>query len=121
MNHIYTTADGQKVRVLGNNVLVRPDKQPKESKGGIIIPDNVIDGLHITGEVLALGFLTGARAEAYTPIPDLKVGDRVLYVRFLERTDSNGQMQRVLGDDLIRIRPADILLVLDSEDLNRLR
>jgi co-chaperonin GroES (HSP10) len=117
----HVTSDGLKVRVLGNNLLVRPAPAPKESRGGIIIPDNVLGGLYLTGEVVAVGFLTTTKAPEHTPIPGIAVGDRVLFTRFLEKTDGNERIARVIGDDLIRIRPADVLLVMDGADAERLR
>jgi len=117
----HVTSEGTKVRVLGNNLLVRPDAPPKESRGGIIIPDTVLGGLYLTGEVVAIGFVTTTKAVEHTPIPGLAIGDRVMFTRFLEKTDGNERIARVIGDDLIRIRPADVLLVMDAADAERLR
>lgn len=121
MSDVFTTASGTRVRLMGNNILVRPDKPSMETPGGIVIPDNVLPGLHITGEVLALGFITSKKAAYKTPIPGLRVGDRVLFLRFHERLDLNDRMQRYVDEDLIRIRPSDILLVMDGADVKRLQ
>ena len=121
MSAIYIAKSGRRLRVLGNNLLVRMDAAPKETRGGIMIPDTVLAGLHATGEVLAVGRLTGKRAEANTPVPGVGVGDRVLFVRLLERTDVNPQLKELAEERLVRVRPDDILLVLDDEDVKRVQ
>jgi co-chaperonin GroES (HSP10) len=117
----YTTPEGEVVRVIGNNLLVRVEPDKKETTGGIIIPDNVLPSIHVVGEVLAIGYLTSKKAAAKTPIPDLKVGDRVAFVRFLEKTDANPQIKRAIGENVLRIRPADVLLVMDAGDSQQLQ
>jgi co-chaperonin GroES (HSP10) len=120
MTDTYVTDDGVAARVLGNNLLVRPDPEPTATRGGIIVPGLGNDTLHHTGVVVAVGYLTGKRAPHKTPIPDIAVGDHIVFVRLLALTDSNPQIKRILDDNVLRIRPSDVLLVIDKEDLNRL-
>lgn len=121
MSDTYITPQGHAVRVVGNNILVRADPAPERTRGGIIAPNPDKASAHGTGTVLAVGYLTGPQAAFHTPIPGISVGDRVLYLRVLGKTDANPQVARTLEDDVIRIRSSDILLVLDSEDVERLR
>lgn len=115
----YRTQSGVLLRVVGNNLLVRMNDRPKKTRGGILIPDTAFGSAHGTGQVLAVGNLTGKRAPQGTPIPDVRPGNHVLFVRLLERTDSNPQLKVRLEEDVVRIRPDDVLLVLDAEDVER--
>lgn len=118
--HVALLRSGIRVRITGNNLLIRPDPVPTQSKGGILFPGGSVEHVHNTGEVVAVGFIT-AKAPAGTPIPGIKKGDRVVFVRFLEQQDSNIQLKSRLEDDVIRIRAADVSLVFDDEDLATIR
>ncbi len=109
------------VRVVGNNLLVSVDDSPTTTRGGILIPDTVGLSMYTTGRVVALGYLTGKKVQDRISIPGLRVGDRVLFLRALERADSNPQIAEILGRKLIRLRPADVLLVLDDEDVKQVQ
>lgn len=109
------------LRVIGNRLLVRVDKPPERSKGGIIFAHPEAADPHATGTVEAVGYLTTPKAGTRTPIPDINVGDRVLFVRLLAITDSNPKLQTLLDDDVICIRPADIILLFADGDLSRVR
>jgi co-chaperonin GroES (HSP10) len=111
---------GLSVRVVGNNLLVRPDPLPTQSAGGIIYANDAVEHIFNTGVVLAVGYVT-AQAPAGTHIPGIKPGDKIYFIRYLAKQDTNIQLSERLGDDVIRIRPADVLLVFDAEDLPKLR
>jgi len=119
MSDTYRAPSGEVVRVIGNNLLVEIDEEPKTSRGGLVIPDTALRSLHLTGKVVAVGHLTGEKAAAKVSVPGLQIGDHVMFVRFLEKTDSNNDVQRVLGDKVARIRPADVLLVMDGQEVDR--
>ncbi len=121
MSSVYVTAEGLAVRVVGNNLLVVPDPAPKQSAGGLHLPAVNSLTLHATGRVVAVGHLTGKRAPRHTSIPGISVGDRVLYLRLLGKTDANPQVQKSIDEEVVRIRPADVLLVLDGEDWKRVQ
>ena len=121
MSRSYTTPQGQAVRVVGNNILVRADPAPERTRGGIIAPHPDMASAYGTGTVVAFGYLTGSKAPQHTPIPGIAVGDHVLYLRVLGKTDSNPQIARTLEEDVVRVRSSDILLVLDSQDVERVR
>lgn len=118
--HVAVLKNGIKVRVTGNNLLVRPDPLPTVSKGGILFPGDAVENVYNTGVVLAVGFVT-AQAPQGTVIPGIKKGDRVYFVRYLAKQDSNIQLASRLGEDVIRIRPADVSFAFDDEDLPTLR
>lgn len=111
--------DGRRIRVTGNNLLVRPDPEPKQV-GLIQLPDGACEGVMNTGVVMARGYVM-AQAEFHTPIPGIEQGDRVAFVRFLAKQDSNVQLTERLGEPVIRIRASDVSLVFDEEDLPRIR
>lgn len=119
MNDTYTAPSGEVVRVVGNNLLVLIDEESKTTRGGLVIPDTALRSLHLTGKVVAIGHLTGNKLAEKVSVPGLQIGDHVMFVRFLEKTDSNGDVQRVLGDKVVRIRPADVLLVMDVKEVDR--
>lgn len=112
--------NGTAVRIVGNNLLVRPDPLPKETAGGIIIPGDAVEHVYNTGTVLAVGYVL-AQAPAKTQIPGIKPGDRVYFIRYLAKQDSNIQLANRLGEDVIRIRPADVLLTFEAEDEKKMR
>lgn len=107
------------MRVVGNNLLVRVlPETTNVTGGGIVIPDNVVSKLLRIGEVLEIGYLTGSKIHDRTPIPGLKVGDHVAFSRFHEIAGANPQIKKSEAD-LMCIRPADVLLVMDAEDMKR--
>ncbi len=108
-------------RLIGNRLLVRVDKPPAESKGGIVFVHPEVASPMATGEVLAVGYLTTKGAGEKTAIPGLGVGDRVLFSVIHKRVDANPQLQARLEDDVVCIRPADVLLTFAEEDLSRIR
>lgn len=70
--------------LFGNNVLVRPFKVVRKTKGGIVLPDSTQDDAEKTimvGRVLAIG--PGAWGE---DDPWYKVGDHILFGRLAGRS-----------------------------------
>lgn len=112
--------NGTRVRLVGNNLLVRPDPLPTESKGGILYAVDAVEHVYNTGTVLAVGYVL-AQAPEKTVIPGIKKGDRVYFIRYLAKQDSNLQLANRLGDDVIRIRPADVMFMFDGEHEGLLR
>lgn len=120
MYNEHVLQSGAKLRVVGNNLFVRPDPLPKSTAGGIIIPGDAVEHVFNTGTVLAVGHVL-SQAPYQTKIPGIEKGDRVLFVRYLAKQDTNIHMSARLGEEVIRIRPADVVLLLDEEDLPRVR
>ncbi len=110
-----------KIKVVGNNLLVEVLPPPKASRGGILLIPDVAAGALGIGKVIAVGHLTGNKLVDLVSIPGLKKGDYVAFIRMHEKMDSNKHVQKVIGDGVIRLRPADVLLVLDESDLKRLQ
>lgn len=117
---IHTLKDGTALRVTGNNLFVVPDPVEKESAGGILYAGDAVAHVYNTGVVVARGYVM-SQADFHTPISGIKKGDRVLFIRYLAKQDSNIQMCQRLGEEVIRIRPSDVQLVFDDEDLPRVR
>jgi len=91
----------------GYKILVRPLTVPGQTKGGVIIPDQVRDreqGAAMVGEVLDIG--PGAYTDpTKTPgaVPYCKIGDYVLYGMYsgMKITLKDGGLLRLLNDDEI--------------------
>ncbi len=98
------------LRPLNDRIVVRVDKAPLRSEGGIHLPDVVRDANKPQrGEVLAVG--PGKR------VPDgdgnrhslsVKVGDVVFFTRY------GGDQIKDLGDDVLILREDDVLGVEDK-------
>lgn len=121
MLHPYDTyrfEDGQSITVLGNNILVRMD--PVETRRGLIhFADGAMDHVNRTGTVLAFGtreITKGPRRGEKIPIPEIEVGMKVLFIRFLAEQESNKYIRHVFGNDIIRVKPSDIQLAYSADD-----
>ncbi len=121
MSDRYACDDGTTARLVGNALLIRPDPEPTETRGGIIVPGLGNASLHHTGEVLAVGYVTGKKTLERLPIPGIAAGDRVLYLRMLAKTAGNPEIKRIFDDSVLFLRPADVLLTFAAEDVSRLR
>jgi co-chaperonin GroES (HSP10) len=115
----YRTEAGRELRVFGNSLLVRLDPEPAETRGGIVVPGNVLGSVHRSGTVVAVGAVTGKKAHQPVSIPGLNIGDHVLFVRFHEMSGANPKLKTLVEEGLLCIRPADVLLVMAAEDLQR--
>ena len=95
-----------KFRPLHDRVVVRRVEAEERTAGGIIIPDTAKEKPQ-QGEVIAVG--PGARDETGKVQPlDVKVGDRVLFGKW------SGTEVRIDGEDLLIMKEADIMGVLDQ-------
>src|SRR6201984_2504395 len=92
-------------RPLGDRVLVKRVEEEAKTKGGIIIPDNAKEKPQ-EGEVIAVG--PGARGGGGNSIPiDVVAGDHILFGKW------SGSEVKVDGEELLIMKEADILGVLD--------
>src|SRR5690606_37937638 len=95
--------------------------------GGLFIPDTVGDrgdqGILTTGTVLAYGFASigGKKGKPFRriPLPEFKVGQKVVYIRFYAEQHSNQQLQFRVEKGVIRMKPLDILFTFDPDDAHR--
>ena len=94
-----------KFKPLHDRVVVKALESEEKTKGGIIIPDTAKEK-PMQGKVVAVG--PGARAEdgKLQPI-GVKVGDKVLYGKW------SGTEVKIDGDDLLIVKEADILGVVE--------
>ena len=92
----------QKIRPLYDNILIRRDKAPDMTPGGVALPENTHKE-HDRGAVIAVGAgWKGQDGKFNTPQP--KAGDHVIF--------RNSSLNVVI-DDLVLVREADVLAVLE--------
>jgi chaperonin GroES len=98
-------------RPLHDRVVIRRIEAEEKTLGGIIIPDTAKEK-PMEGEVVAVG--PGARDESGKVQPlDVKVGDRVLFGKW------SGTEVKLDGEDLIIMKEADIMGVVDQSAVTR--
>ncbi len=95
----------QRLRPLGDRVVLRPKPGEEMTKSGIVIPDTVKEKPQ-EGEVIAVGpgrmLDNGSREKV-----DLETGQRVLYAKYA------GTEFKLDGEDLLIVSGKDILAVLE--------
>jgi chaperonin GroES len=100
------TAASNKIRPLGDRVLVKHIEEDEQVRGGIIIPDSAKEKPQ-EAEVIALG--TGKKDENGKVQPfEVSVGDRVLISKY-GGTDVN-----IDGKKYLLLREDDILGIIQS-------
>ncbi|MBV9516973.1 MAG: co-chaperone GroES, partial [Hyphomicrobiales bacterium] len=83
----------------------------ERTKGGIIIPDTAKEKPQ-EGEIIAVG--PGGRDESGKLVPlDVRAGDRVLFGKW------SGTEVKLEGQELVIMKEADILGILDTADSKR--
>ena len=118
----YTFENGETLRLTNNGILVKMDPVPGE-KGKIHFPEGAMDHVNMTGTILAFGYIkerplpdtTKTKPIKPFPIPDLEVGEKVCFVRFLRLQDSNKKFREMFDDNIITIKPEDILFVFSGK------
>lgn len=105
--------DVERLRLLGDRVLVKRVPEQEKTQGGIYIPDagiyipDAAKEKPIEGEVLVVG--PGKMLECGDVYAiDLAVGDRVFFTKY------GGSEIKVEGNEFIILRADDILAVLPS-------
>lgn len=102
---------GEKLRPLGDRVLILVARESEKTKGGIILTDRSRDTSGIAkGEVVAVG--PGSRAFDGSLVPmGVKVGDTVYFNR-----QAQAQKQRDTDDDedKVLVHESDLLAVIDG-------
>ena len=94
-----------KLRPLQDRVLIRRVEPEAKTAGGIFIPDTAQEK-PTEGEVIAAGLGTRDEHGKLHPL-DVKAGDRVLFGKW------SGTEVKLDGEDLIIIKEADIMGVVD--------
>ena len=94
------------VRPLQDRVIVkRVEEKEERSAGGIIIPDTAKERPQ-QGRIVAVG--PGKREDGKVLVPDVKVGDRVLFGKY------SGTEIKLDGEEHLILREEDILGVLEA-------
>jgi chaperonin GroES len=95
----------EKIRPLGDRILIKRIKEEDKTKGGIIIPDTAKEKPQ-EGKVVAVG--KGKKTDEGKLIPlDVKAGDKVLFGKY------SGSEVRIEGEEHLILREDDILGVLE--------
>jgi co-chaperonin GroES (HSP10) len=103
--------DWKKYRPLNDWVLVKDDKRPSETKGGIVLPDQqllaerVMEG---TGTVLKVGHLVKEKLGV-----SLEPGERVCFRGFLK--DVFHEFNEEDGCRVFVLRAADVLMIIPKD------
>lgn len=94
-----------KIRPLGDRILVKRIKEEEKTKGGIIIPDTAKEKPQ-EGKVVAVG--KGKKTEDGKVIAlDVKAGDKVLFGKY------SGSEIKLEGEEHLILREDDILGVIE--------
>lgn len=96
----------QKVRPLGDRVLVKPRAREEVTKSGIVLPDTAKEKPQ-EGTVIAVG--SGRLLDSGERVPmELKVGDLVLYAKYA------GTDFKLDGEEHLILRETDILAIVQE-------
>tara|TARA_Y100001934_G_C11898797_1_gene561207 strand:- start:189 stop:482 length:294 start_codon:yes stop_codon:yes gene_type:complete len=94
-----------KVKPLGDRVLVQPEDEEEQIKGGIIIPDTAKEKPQ-RGKIVAVG--TGKTDDAGKKVAlNVKKGDSVLYGKY------SGTEVRLDDEDYLIMPEGDILAIIE--------
>ncbi len=115
--------DGVTVRLLGDSLLVQPDPPQTSTSSGLIhFADGSMEHVLLTGTILAMGYKEledGTLMPLSEVDPELKLGRKIVFVRFLKDQQTNLQWSE-LFDGAIRLRLTDVMLAFDEEDEERI-
>jgi chaperonin GroES len=95
----------EKIRPLGDRILVKRIKEEEKTKGGIIIPDTAKEKPQ-EGKVVAVG--KGKRDEKGNLVAlEVKAGDKILFGKY------SGSEIKLEGEEHLILREDDILGILE--------
>ncbi|MBF6590295.1 MAG: co-chaperone GroES [Ktedonobacterales bacterium] len=96
-----------KLRPVGDRVVVKPAQREEVTRSGIVIPDTAKEKPQ-EGTVVAVG--SGKLLESGERVAmELKEGDRVLFAKY------GGTEFKLDGEDLLVLRESDVLAVIEGE------
>ena len=96
-----------KIRPVGDRVVVKPSAKEEVTKSGIVIPDTAKEKPQV-GTVIAVG--AGKVTDAGDRLPmEVKEGDTVLFAKY------GGTEYTMDGEDLLVLRESDILAILTEK------
>jgi chaperonin GroES len=93
----------EKLKPLGNNVIVKPLAEEEKTRSGIIIPDTAKEKPH-EGEVIAVGQGKVNKVGNLVAM-DVKAGDRVIYAKY------TGSEIKIEGEKYLIMPETDILAI----------
>lgn len=109
-------------RALNANILIHLEEELAEevdghhlrrTVGGIFIPDGAHESAMAIGKIEAVGpgeWCTTSRGkEWFRPVCDVVVGMRVLFIKFLAKTETAKRAQHALGQGRFFVREDDLL------------
>lgn len=94
-----------KIRPLHDRIVVRRTEEEQKTAGGILLPGSAQEKPQ-QGEVIAVG--NGQISDSGVRPLDVKVGDTVLFSQY------SGQTVKVDGEELLIMKEADVLGVLEA-------
>lgn len=101
------------IRLLNGWLVIRDCEPDEKLVGSIHIPEGSYDGAHKWAEVLAVGKGRSTSGGTGWAEAQLKKGDKVLYVRFLKKTDTGKAlspvMEREYGAGSFLIQDKDVI------------
>jgi chaperonin GroES len=95
-----------KIRPLGDRVLVRPTQREEVTKSGIVLPDTAKEKPQ-RGEVIAVGAGKINEDGSRQPV-DVKAGDQVLFAKYA------GTELKIEDDEFLILSEKDILAVVSE-------
>lgn len=96
-----------------DRVLIEVDEDEAETSGGLVIPEGSVEDIHKWGTVISVG--PGRLSKKGVRIPvGVEPGDRVAFVRFLERTETGKALRATLGPKQFLIQGQDIVAVQEG-------
>ena len=101
-----STPIANKLRPLGDRVVIQPSAREEMTKSGIVIPDTAKEKPQ-EGTILAAGpgrVLDDGKREAM----DVNAGDKVLYAKYA------GTEFKIEGEDLLIVSQKDILAIVEG-------
>jgi chaperonin GroES len=93
----YKATMKNKITPLGENILVKPEKQDKKTKSGIYLPDTAAEEKTQQGRVMAVGDSDKIK---------VKKGQKVIYREY------SGTDVKIEGEDYLIVKNEDILAVV---------
>lgn len=117
--------EGTRFRLLGEQILVHTEAESDQTESGLIYKAvNAHEHVYAKGKILAWGYVTSVKQKDTTetkpvprrPIADLEAGMGCVFVKFRKMQDSNQTVQHLFGENIILLRPEDILFTYGEED-----
>ena len=105
LSHKEAAGRHERIKPLGDRILVKRVKEEERTKGGIIIPDTAKEKPQ-EGKIVAVG--KGKYTDDGKLIPiEVKAGDKILFGKY------SGSEFKLEGEDLLILREDDILGIID--------